>query len=44
MLGWPEILLILGVMLIFIGPSKLPEMARSLGQAFKEFQKATTGL
>ncbi len=41
MLGWPEILLILGVMLPIFGPSKLPEMARSLGQAFREFQNAT---
>ncbi len=42
MLGWPEILLILMVMLLVFGPSKLPEMAKSLGQAFKEFQSATS--
>jgi TatA/E family protein of Tat protein translocase len=44
MLGWPEILLILGVMLLVLGPSKLPEMARSLGHAFKEFQNATINI
>jgi sec-independent protein translocase protein TatA len=44
MLGWPEILLILMVMLLIFGPSKLPEMARSLGQAFKEFQNAYSTL
>jgi sec-independent protein translocase protein TatA len=30
------------VMLLIFGPSKLPEMARSLGQAFKEFQNASS--
>lgn len=44
MLGWPEILLILTVMLLVVGPSKLPEMAKSLGQAFKEFQSATNNI
>jgi TatA/E family protein of Tat protein translocase len=32
------------VMLLVFGPSKLPEMAKSLGQAFKEFQNATTNI
>jgi len=44
MLGWPEVLLILGVMLLIFGPNKLPEMARSLGQAFREFQNATANI
>ncbi len=40
-MGWPEILLILTVVLIFFGAKKLPEMARGLGQGIKEFKKAT---
>ena len=44
MIGWPEILLILVVMLLVFGPDKLPEMAKTLGSAMKEFQKATTDM
>ena len=40
MFGTQEWLLILFVFLIFFGPSKLPEMARSLGKAAGEFKKA----
>jgi len=44
MLGYPEIILILAVVLLIFGPSKLPEMARALGSAMREFQKATSQL
>ncbi len=44
MLGWPELVLIFVVLLLVVGPSKMPEMARTLGQAMKEFRKATTEL
>jgi TatA/E family protein of Tat protein translocase len=39
-LGAGEIFLILAFALIFIGPKKLPELARSLGKGVKEFQNA----
>lgn len=39
-LGAGEIFLILAFALIFIGPKKLPELARSLGKGLKEFQNA----
>ncbi len=39
-MGMPEIILILAVALIFIGPKKLPDLARSLGKAVNEFKKA----
>jgi sec-independent protein translocase protein TatA len=37
-LGLPEILLILGVLLLLFGARKLPELARSLGKSTKEFK------
>lgn len=41
MLGWPEIIGILVVVLVLFGAKKLPELARGLGQGLKEFKKAT---
>ncbi len=41
MLGWPEIVGILVVVLILFGAKKLPELARGLGQGIKEFKRAT---
>lgn len=38
--GWPEIILILAVMLIFFGAKRLPELARGLAQSLNEFKKA----
>ncbi|MFO7839940.1 MAG: Sec-independent protein translocase protein TatB [Desulfosalsimonadaceae bacterium] len=40
-IGMPELLVILAVALVVIGPKKLPDLARSLGRAFNEFKKAT---
>src|SRR5438552_3807073 len=42
MLSWPEVVIIGTVALVFFGPKRLPEMAKSLGQGIKEFRKATT--
>jgi TatA/E family protein of Tat protein translocase len=41
-IGMPEVLLILAVALIVIGPKKLPDLAKSLGRAIGEFKKATS--
>lgn len=38
-LGWPEILLILVVVLLLFGAKKLPEMMGSFGKGVKEFKK-----
>ncbi|RJQ51269.1 MAG: twin-arginine translocase TatA/TatE family subunit [Desulfobacteraceae bacterium] len=40
-IGMPEMLLILAIALIVIGPKKLPDLAKSLGRAFGEFKRAT---
>ncbi|MFH0904203.1 MAG: twin-arginine translocase TatA/TatE family subunit [Methanobacteriota archaeon] len=40
MIGTQELILILIVVLFIFGPSKLPEMARSLGKAAGEFKRA----
>ena len=43
-LGITEILLIGGALLIFFGPSKLPELGKSLGKGIQEFKKASREL
>ena len=43
-IGMPELILILAVALIVIGPKKLPDLARSVGRALGEFKKATNEL
>ncbi len=43
-LGMTEILLIGVALLLFFGPSKLPQLGKSLGDGIKEFKKATKGL
>jgi sec-independent protein translocase protein TatA len=40
-IGMPEMIIILVIALIVIGPHKLPELARSLGKGLAEFKKAT---
>ena len=43
-LGIGEILIILVIALVFIGPKKLPELARGLGKGIREFNKARNEL
>lgn len=38
-LGSQELLVILAIVLLLFGANKLPELARSLGRAKKEFKK-----
>ncbi len=40
-IGMPELLVIMVIALIVIGPSKLPDLARALGKGIAEFKKAT---
>jgi TatA/E family protein of Tat protein translocase len=43
-LGMPELLVILGVALLVLGPKRLPELARALGKGLAEFKRATHDL
>lgn len=40
-IGVPELLIILAIALIVIGPKKLPDLAKALGRSLNEFKKAT---
>jgi sec-independent protein translocase protein TatA len=43
-LGVGEILVVLALALLFFGPSKLPQLGASLGQALKSFKKGLNSL
>jgi len=43
-IGMPEMIMILAIALIVLGPQKLPDLAKSLGRAMREFKKATSEL
>ncbi len=40
-IGMPELLLLLAIALIVIGPKKLPDLAKALGRGLAEFRRAT---
>lgn len=39
-IGMPELIIVLVIVLVLFGASRLPEIAKSLGKAIKEFRKA----
>ncbi len=41
-IGAPELIIILIIALIVLGPGKLPDVAQSLGKSVREFRKAVT--
>jgi TatA/E family protein of Tat protein translocase len=43
-IGTPELIIILVLALILIGPKKLPEVARAIGKGLGELRKATDGI
>ncbi len=40
-IGWPEMLMILAIVLLFFGPKRLPEVADALGKSIRRFKEAT---
>ena len=42
-LGAPEIILIIAVLLLMFGGTKIPQLMRGLGQGVREFKAASKG-
>ncbi|RQD67383.1 MAG: twin-arginine translocase TatA/TatE family subunit [Tindallia sp. MSAO_Bac2] len=40
-IGFQEILLVFGLALLIFGPTKLPEIGKSMGKGIREFKSAT---
>ena len=43
-IGAPELIIILVIALLILGPGKLPEVGASIGKSIREFRKASTDL
>lgn len=43
-IGWQELVLIFVIALLLFGPSKLPEIGRTIGKAMAEFRRASNDL
>ena len=41
MIGWPQIILILAIVLLLFGGRKIPELMKGLGKGVKEFKDAS---
>lgn len=42
--GAPEVLIVLGIVVLLFGAKKIPELAKSLGTGIKEFKKSTKAI
>ena len=42
-IGFGELVIILVIVLLLVGAKRLPELARALGEAVREFQRAIKG-
>ncbi|HOM83769.1 MAG TPA: twin-arginine translocase TatA/TatE family subunit [Armatimonadota bacterium] len=40
-IGFPELVVLLVIVLLLFGPKKLPDFAKSMGQAIREFRRAS---
>jgi sec-independent protein translocase protein TatA len=43
-LGLPEVILVLVIALVFLGPKRLPEAGQALGKGMREFRQGIGGL
>jgi sec-independent protein translocase protein TatA len=43
-IGAPELIIILVIALLILGPGKLPEVGASIGKSIREFRKASSDL
>ena len=43
-IGFPELMIVLAIALIVLGPKKLPEVGRSLGRGLREFKDSISGV
>ena len=41
--GMPEMIIILVLALVVVGPGKLPQLGQALGSSIKNFKKAASG-
>ena len=40
-IGMPELVIVLVIVILIFGPKKIPELARSVGQAIRGFKQST---
>ncbi|HLE58939.1 MAG TPA: twin-arginine translocase TatA/TatE family subunit [Candidatus Limnocylindria bacterium] len=43
-IGWPELIVLLFIVLILFGPGKLPDIGNAIGKGIREFRKASNDL
>lgn len=41
--GWPELLLILGIVLLIFGASRLPQLGKAIGKTIRNFRESLEG-
>ncbi|MBJ6750140.1 MULTISPECIES: twin-arginine translocase TatA/TatE family subunit [Geomonas] len=41
--GMPEMIIVLVIALVVVGPAKLPQLGQALGSSIKNFKKASAG-
>lgn len=41
--GMPEMIIVLVIALVVVGPAKLPQLGQALGSSIKNFKKASSG-
>ena len=42
-IGWQELVVVLAIVLVIFGASRVPEVGRAMGKGIREFRSAVTG-